>query len=219
MSTEQEGVIKFRFEMAERSPVFSPLLAELGAWRTVLRRLGVLGQDPGRYGGYGFGNVSVRLAGAPGFFISGSQTGGREELGPEQWVEVLESDGERSFLRARGLADPSAESLTHAAVYAAQARATCVLHGHSPEIFAAAGRLGLPATAAEVPYGTPAMAREVARLLAATGVARSGFFVMGGHQDGVVAFGRGPAEAGRRLVAALARALALPPVIPASALS
>lgn len=212
MSTEQEGVIKFRFEMAERAPVASPLLRELGAWRTLLRRLGVLGQDPARYDGYGFGNVSVRAApGAPGFFISGSQTGGREELGPEHWVEVLASDPESNFLRARGQADPSAESLTHAAVYAADRRVTCVLHGHSPEIFAAASRLGLPATAAEVPYGTPAMAREVARLFAATRVARSGFFVMGGHEDGVIACGRGPAEAGRRLVLALARALALAP--------
>lgn len=208
MSSEQEGVIKFRFAMTERLPVAAPALRRLGAWRAILRRLGVLGQDPARYDGYGFGNVSVRVGpGSPGFFISGSQTGGLADLGPQHWAHVLECDPEQNFLRARGIADPSAESMTHAAVYAQDPRIGCVLHGHSPEIFAAAERLGLPATAAAVPYGTPAMAREVARLFAASAVGRIGFFVMGGHEDGVIAFGRSPAEAGRRMTATLARAL------------
>lgn len=205
---EREGVVKFRFEMTAASAVAAPCLPGLGAWRSVLRRLGLLGRDPERYGGYGFGNVSHRIvAGVPGFYVSASQTGHLERLGPGDWVEVLECDPERNYLRARGLASPSAEAMTHAAVYAQDPRIGCVLHGHSPEIFAAAGRLGLPRTAADVPYGTPAMAREVARLFRDSPVSRQGLFVMGGHEDGVVAFGRGAAEAGRRLVAVLARAL------------
>ncbi len=211
---EREGVVKFHFEIAP--PAAPPSraaaagLAELGAWRAILRRLGVLGRDPARYGGYGFGNVSCRLsAGTPGFFVSASQTGHLENLGAADWVEVLECDPERNFLRARGLASPSAESMTHAAVYAQDPRIRCVLHGHSPEIFAAAGRLGLPATGAGVPYGTPAMAREVARLFRQESAfaAGRGCFVMADHEDGVIAFGRSATEAGRALVETLARAL------------
>lgn len=205
---EREGVVKFRFEMAAAPPADAPCLRRLNAWRTLLRRLGVLGRDPARYGGYGFGNVSHRAkAAAPGFFVSASQTGHLESLGPADWVEVEECDPERNFLRARGLASPSAEAMTHAAVYAQDPRIRCVLHGHSPEIFAAAERLGLPKTGAEVAYGTPAMAREVARLFRHGPVARQGLFVMAGHEDGVVAFGPSAGAAGRRLVAALARAL------------
>jgi ribulose-5-phosphate 4-epimerase/fuculose-1-phosphate aldolase len=182
-----------------------PCLKALGAWRSVLRRLGLLGCEPGRYGGAGFGNVSHRAGG--GFYISGSQTGHLERLGPNEWVEVLECDPERNFLRARGVARPSAESMTHAAVYAADPACRCVLHVHSPEIFAAAKKLRLPATGAEVPYGTPAMAGEVARLFRSAAVARAGVFAMAGHEDGVVAFGPSVAEAGRKLTCVLVRAL------------
>ena len=210
---EREGVIKFGYEKLAAEPVAADCLAGLGAWRSVLRRLGVLGADPGRYGGYGFGNVSYRApgraeAGGARFFISGSQTGHLERLGSEHWVEVTECDPERNFLRARGIAAPSAEAMTHAAVYAQDPRIRCVLHGHSPEIFAAAARLGLPQTGGEVEYGTPAMAREVARLFRdSAALRRLGCFVMAGHEDGVVAFGRDAAQAGGRLVATLARAL------------
>lgn len=207
-SHEQEGVIKFGYEMAAAEAVaVAPCLKALGAWRSVLRRLGLIGRDPGRYGGFGFGNVSHRVGSGPGFYISGSQTGHLEKLGKGDWVEVLECDPERNFLRARGLARPSAESLTHAAVYAARPEVRCVLHVHSPEIFAAAKRLRLAATGAAVEYGTPAMAREVARLLASAAAAKAGVFAMAGHEDGVVAFGPSVAEAGRKLTCVLVRAL------------
>lgn len=204
---EQEGVIKFGYEIVAAEPVMAPCLKALGAWRAVLRRLGLLGCDPGRYGGFGFGNVSHRVGSGRGFYISASQTGHLEQLRKSDWVEVLECDPERNFLRARGLARPSAESLTHAAVYAARSEVRCVLHVHSPEIYATARRLRLPATGAGVEYGTPAMARDVAQLLASAATARAGVFVMAGHEDGVVAFGTSVAEAGRKLTCALVRAL------------
>lgn len=206
---EREGVIKFSFEKVAGAPRSSRGLADLSAWREVLVRLGLLGCDPRRYGGLGFGNVSLRLPGKAGFLISGSQTGHLLRLGPEHWVEVLEWDPGGNFLRARGDWNPSAESMTHAAVYDLDPRIRCVLHGHSPEIFAVAGRLGLPATAADVPYGTPEMAREVGRLYREGGLLRSDVFVMAGHEDGVIAYGTSAERAGSLLVRALARAISV----------
>ncbi len=206
--SEREGVIKFDFEVVTRQAVTAPCLAELGAWRAILRRLGLLGCDAARYDGVGFGNVSYRASHKPGnFYISGSQTGQLAALGVEHWVEVLSCEPETHFLQARGLANPSAESMTHAAVYAQDRRIRCVLHGHSPELWRAAERLALPTTRLEVAYGTPEMAREVGRLFAESMVGREGVFAMAGHEDGVVAFGRTAEEAGKRLVAALARSL------------
>lgn len=207
MSHEQEGVIRFSYRMADRLAVEESCLGALGAWRTILRRLGLLGQDPGRYDGYGFGNVSHRLGSATSFVISGSQTGHLAALGPAEWVRVLGYDLERHSLVAAGLAAPSSESLTHAALYDLDPAIGCVLHVHSPEIFEVAGVLDLPATAADVPYGTPAMAREIARVWRSDG--QGGLAVMAGHLDGVLAWGKDPAEAGLPLLRALAAALAL----------
>ena len=57
----EEGVIRFDLEFTAVSPVTIPALDELNAWRRILRQLGLIGQDPSRYGGYGFGNISRRL--------------------------------------------------------------------------------------------------------------------------------------------------------------
>ena len=102
---------------------------------------------------------------------------------------------------------PSSESLTHGAVYALDATIACVLHVHSPDIWQARGALGLPCTAADVPYGTPAMAAAVAALYANTGLRCGRVFAMDGLEDGVVAFGEDPAHAGQALLNVLAESL------------
>ena len=53
----EEGVIRFDLEFTAAPPVTIPGLDELNAWRRILRQLGLIGQDPDRYGGYGFGNL------------------------------------------------------------------------------------------------------------------------------------------------------------------
>ena len=58
-------------------------------------------------------------------------------------------------------------------------------------------------------YGTPEMAQSVSRLWRSTRLEQLGVLVMGGHEDGVMGFGRSVAEAGHRLVDALVRALIL----------
>jgi hypothetical protein len=182
---EQEGVVKFQYAVRRRVAVDEPFLRELGSIRGVLRRLGLLGQDAERYDGYGFGNVSHRLPDG-GFVVSGSQTGHLTTLSPAEWVRVLSADLEGNSLVAEGLAPPSSESLTHAAIYAADPLAQCVLHLHCPEIFHAAGRLGLPTTPVEVPYGTPAMARAIGAAVAAAGPGATAVAVMAGHEDGIL---------------------------------
>jgi ribulose-5-phosphate 4-epimerase/fuculose-1-phosphate aldolase len=141
--------------------------------------------------------------------VSGTQTGHLPALGPEHYSLVTGADVAANRLEAEGPVAPSSESLTHAVLYALDARIAAVLHAHSPEIWRAADRLGLPATPPDVAYGTPAMADAVARLHAG-GRISGGVFVMAGHEDGVVAFGDSVEAAGRVLIAALERALALP---------
>ncbi|MEZ4461671.1 MAG: class II aldolase/adducin family protein [bacterium] len=99
---------------------------------------------------------------------------------------------------------PSSESLTHAAVYESWPNVECVLHGHAPMIWDCAEGLGLVSTPADVDYGTPEMV-QATRVLASTHP-QLDFFVMKGHQDGVVSLGNTIDEAGRRLLAVWASA-------------
>ena len=83
-----------------------------------------------------------------------------------------------------------------------------MLHGHAPEIWRHARGLGLPVTAADVANGTTRMAVEVQRLFRESTLSGTGILAMGGHEDGVLAFGGSAGEAGETLVRHLARALA-----------
>jgi hypothetical protein len=103
---------------------------------------------------------------------------------------------------------PSSESLTHAALYDASPAIRVVLHAHAPEIWRRARELALPATDPAAANGTPAMALEMQRLYREGTFASTRLAVMGGHEDGVIAFGTDAAEAGGTLVHHLARALA-----------
>jgi hypothetical protein len=66
--------------------------------------------------------------------------------------------------------------------------------------------LRLPTTNPNVPYGTPEMARETHRLFRSTALPDLQILAMGGHEDGIVVFGRTAEEAGQILLRSLARA-------------
>ncbi len=204
-----EGTIRFAYGLEPAAgPVTDPdQLDALRGWRAVLRRLALLGQDPGRYDGLGFGNLSARDPQLPRqFVITASQTSGNPELKDSDLVRILQSNPGRFWVDAVGHQPPSSETLTHAMVYHADPTIGWVLHVHSPEIWRRAEELELPATAEDVGYGTPAMVTAVAELLA-THRQRPLVFVTRGHEDGVFACGASAEAAAAALVAILARSL------------
>ncbi len=201
---EQEGVIKFNLEFSEK-PLPSVDVAELSAWRSILKALGLVGQTPERYDGYGFGNISMRCE--AGFVISGTQTGDLEAVSLDDYAICHDWDLTQNRVSGFGLVKPSSESLSHAAVYDVHEEVICALHAHSPDIWRQARKLGIAITDEAVAYGTPEMADEVRRHI--TGMALPGIFSMGGHEDGIFTFGRSLASAGALMVSELARARAL----------
>jgi L-ribulose-5-phosphate 4-epimerase len=188
-----EGVIKFRLEHQPAPPLPAAQIEELNRWRAWMQIRGLLGQMETRNGPLGFGNISCRVAG--GFIITGSQTGGLAEPGPEHFTLVREVDLERNLVYSEGPIEPSSESLTHAAVYAQEGSIRWVMHGHCASIWVQAEVLALPTTLPDVPYGTPQMAAEVARLFREENAAVAGIFAMGGHRDGIVSAGKTAEEA------------------------
>lgn len=205
-----EGVIQYQLAFTPGPPENVKGLDELIAWRRILRLLGLLGQDPARYMGLGFGNLSLRPQpeGRGGnrspFIITGSQTGNLVDFGPEHFAVVSGWDVRLNRLEARGPTKPSSEALTHAAIYEVSQDTSSVIHVHSPEIWRQARRLALPTTPAEATHGTRRMAEEVQRVVQSEPPRR--LLVMYGHQDGVVAWGASAAAAGLTLLAGLAQA-------------
>ncbi len=132
------------------------------------------------------------------FIISGTQTGGLAILDGRHYARILSVDAAANRLRCEGPLDASSESMTHAAVYAADASVGCVLHVHHAAHWQ---RLlyHVPTTSTSVPYGTPAMAAEVGRLFRESSLGAIGFFAMAGHEEGLVSFGSDPQQALDRL--------------------
>ncbi|MGH8499466.1 MAG: class II aldolase/adducin family protein [Methylococcales bacterium] len=209
-----EGVIKYDLAFEYKPFAKTGNLETLIAWRAVFHRLGLIGQDPQRYGGLGFGNISQKVEqasttqrGKSRFTISGTQTGAAERLNESQFCLVTDACIRRNRIVAEGPVKPSSEALTHAAVYHCHPDIRFVMHVHCPEIWQATQMLGLPFIAQTIAYGTPEMAKAVQHLILSLGKPCEGVFSMLGHEDGIVSFANIAEIAGNLLVDTLVRSL------------
>ena len=164
-------------------------LAELNAYRRKLLDLRLIGVDPD---GIGFGNLSVRDAATENFYITGSATGGIQELTLADCAKVVAWDFERNRVRYEGSAMPSSESLTHAAIYKSDATAGAVIHCHCSKLWEALLNQA-PTTSKAAEYGTPELAYEIMQLFTRTDVPK--IVVMAGHEGGIVTFAKDLEEA------------------------
>jgi ribulose-5-phosphate 4-epimerase/fuculose-1-phosphate aldolase len=213
-----EGVIKFEAEH-DRRPLdrrlFGDLACKLVAWREIMAMTQLVGQDPARYGGAGYGNVSGRIGppsngrGRRAMLITGTQTSGQKRVTLDQFCVVDFYDYARNRVRSAGMIEPSSETMTHGAIYDLSPHVRFVLHAHTPIIWRRAEALGIPTTDRDVPYGTPEMAYEVLRLYRSSPLAEVKILSMAGHEDGIIVFGHTIEEAGQTLLAYLARAYEL----------
>lgn len=184
-----EGYVgtKFHTVYVAREPGCDERAAELIQWCRRFAQLGLAGKA--------MGNLSIRSA--RGLIITPTGTDPLT-IGPGDLVEVLRVDMASRELEVAGRREPSSESMLHAAIYEARPEVNAIFHGHSAPLLAAAERLGLPVSAREQPYGTPALVAEVLAVARTADV-----FIMRNH--GFVALGGTCAEAGRRVEEALAR--------------
>ena len=188
----KEGVIQYQLEFSKQ-----PLPADidnqaLGACRARLFAKSLIGQDPKRYGGLGYGNISQRLpkSGKPhAFLITGSQTGHLSALKHQHYAWVTACDPFQNRLQAFGETAPSSEAMTHAMIYQTLPWVQGVIHVHWPKLWQNALSAGLAVTPAHVPYGTPHMAAAVQQVLLATHTFPTGSLAMLGHEDGIVVWG------------------------------
>ena len=202
--TEREGVIKFALDYVASAATPFAAFQVLEAWRSIYKETGLIGEDPARYDGYGFGNLSARTR--AGLVITGTQTGAIERLGKAHYAEVTGWCLAQNRVSAMGPIKPSSESLTHAAVYEAFDEIQFVFHVHSPDIWHATERLSIACTPADIAYGTVEMALSLKKITEGLGV--KGLMTMLGHEDGVMSWGTTARDAGELIISALAEARA-----------
>jgi len=190
--TEIEGVIKYQLDHLNEAFGANFSVSEINAWRSLFFKLQLIGQVKDRYEGYGFGNISQRInqsiSDSVQFIISGTQTGGITNLSRQHYCLVKSANPYKNSINSIGETKPSSEALTHASVYQQDKNIQAVIHVHSPEIWNNTHQLKLAHTSADIAYGTPEMANEVARLMQTEQLKSEKVFSMLGHKDGIIAF-------------------------------
>jgi ribulose-5-phosphate 4-epimerase/fuculose-1-phosphate aldolase len=205
-----EGVIKFHVEHETDVCCGESDIVELTKWRNELRAAGLVGQDLARYGGLGFGNLSKRMDDGI-FLITASQTGHLETLTPEGYARIMDFDPGQNLVWSKGINHPSSETMTHLAAYGSNPEVQFVFHAHCSEIWNAKDDLDLPITDPAVECGTVEMFYQVRRLLQERENYKKGVLAMGGHTDGILAWGETADETGFNLLSLLSEATRLIP--------
>jgi len=191
-----DGVVKFKLSLKMAPALAAEDIIPVEKWRAILWRLGLVGEYPIEKVGYG--NLSVRLpTPKAGFLITGTQTGQHPHLTRRQYTRVVSCDPTKNSVKAEGPIGPSSESLTHYAIYDSNPQINAIFHVHHRQMWERMIETGAESISDSISYGTIEMA-DAAR--GAIQGKDSGAFVMKGHQDGIIAYGTTPEEAGKILL-------------------
>ncbi len=191
-----EGYVKFRCNW-EQEEILVPneILLSLARERSSLYQLGLIGMYDD---GIGFGNISVRTEGNS-FLITGSATGQFAALDSSHYAVVSAYSFAMNSISCKGMTKASAESLTHAAVYEVVPEAGAVVHVHCLWLWEKLLN-NYPTTSGEIEYGTPEMAMAVKSFAAEIKDNEEKIIIMGGHREGILAFGQNLEEAAAQII-------------------
>jgi hypothetical protein len=187
MIKHDEGYIKFNIKWEVKAFDFSLYdFQNLNTCRDKLYNLGLIGAYPNLIG---FGNISIRATGNK-FIISGSATGNIKQLSEKDYSLVTKYDIDENLIHCEGLTKASSESLSHAAIYKSNPEIKAVIHIHNLEMWRKYLN-DLPTTNEKAEFGTPEIADEMKKLV----IQNSGILIMGGHQEGIISYGKSINEA------------------------
>ena len=193
-----DGVIKYTINHTKcEAPEFRGY-KDLEALRSRLFALGLIGE----LDGIGYGNISSKEQ-AGSFFITATQTGAVPNLQKEHYTYIKEYDFSSFSLNSFGAHKPSSEALSHAMIYEIDSAIEAVIHIHSKALWEFMQSQNALFTTAE--YGTIEMVNEIASLYEGKNPFDDAIFVMKGHEDGIIAFGKSIQEAEQKIHNLLAK--------------
>jgi ribulose-5-phosphate 4-epimerase/fuculose-1-phosphate aldolase len=187
-----EGYIKFNCNWIKQE--FNEDITEINKWRNKLYSLNLIGAYEN---GIGFGNISIREVN--NFIITGSKTGGIENLTNNHFTKVTNWYFNKNNLTCEGPIEASSESLTHAAIYTSNSNINAVIHVHNLNLWEKLINK-IPTTDEKAEFGTPEMAYEIMKLFRENQVTKKRILIMGGHKEGIISFGKNLEEAGNVLL-------------------
>jgi len=184
-----DGVIKYQLDFNPSSPLKPSSFLEIESVRERLFALKLIGVQEG----IGYGNISKRVD-KNSFVITGTQTGHLKNLNSQHYSLIEKYRDEEFYLKSSGAIKPSSEALTHGTIYNLDENINAVIHIHSKSIwkFMLEGNY---LKTKNVEYGSIEMIEEVNRIFSINNPLDNPKFVMAGHEDGVMVFGRDLKEA------------------------
>lgn len=191
MSIEKEGIVKYNLDFRNADVEIQQQYHILEKSRKLLYTLGLIGAYED---GLGYGNISQRLHQSDKFVITSTQTGHLEHLTIDDYalVETIDFDSFKTI--ACGKSKPSSECITHGAIYALDTRINAVIHIHNLQLWQFMLTNGYLSTN-DTPYGTLEMVKDVQAIYERRVPLEDNIFVMKGHKEGIVTFGRDMDEA------------------------
>ena len=127
------------------------------------------------------------------FFITATHTGRKHTLSREYYTYISDYDFTTFKVISQGTHKPSSEALSHAMIYAIDERIKTVIHIHSLPLWNFMKVKNYLATTAE--YGTAEMVKEISQLYTNLDPMMNNAFVMKGHEEGIITFGKSVEEA------------------------
>ena len=197
-----DGVIKYQLDFQPSTPLKLSSFEEIEKLRRRLFALKLIGVQEG----IGYGNISQRVDN-DSFVITGTQTGHLIELDQNHYSLIEKYEDKKFYLKASGAIKPSSEALTHGTIYNLHNDIQAVVHIHSKSIWRFMLDNNSYLRTKNVEYGSIEMIEEVNRIFSNTNPLLNSKFVMSGHEDGVMVFGRNLKEAELTLFSILGQML------------
>jgi len=177
---------KFRTVFTSKQIPTDEHLDELCQWCRKFAELGLAPYQDGFFAG----NMSIRSG--KGIIITTARAN-LGDLKAGDFTLIIDADIDNNQITASGLKEPSSESLMHIVVYRAKPHIKAQFHGHDDLVLKKTGKLGLPITKIEQPYGTVQLANEVLETLE-----DHTFVIIRNH--GFLSLGRDMKEAGDQAI-------------------
>jgi len=190
-----EGVVKYSLKYNQTDEIAKKECKKIENVRARLFSLGLIGAYSN---GIGFGNISVRYKKKNSFVITATQTGELPKLSPSYYSFVKKVDFKKFRTYAMGPSRPSSEAITHACIYNLDPDIKAVIHIHNEKIWDYMLKNNYLSTN-DTPYGTPQMVEDVKNIYKNIDPFLNNAFVMKGHFEGVVTFGKSLKDAEKTL--------------------
>jgi len=184
-----DGVIKYNLDFIKSPPLEKYLWENIEITRERLFALGLIGEKDG----IGYGNISERLS-ENSFIITGTQTGNLNSLDAKHYSLIETYNDKEFYLKSSGAVKPSSEALTHGTIYNLNPKIDAIIHIHSKSLWDFMLKRDYKRTE-NVPYGSTQMIEEVKRIYQNINPLENPKFVMSGHEDGIITFGKTLKEA------------------------